>query len=237
MTPPTRPPDAPPPAPPPLSWRAHAIALFVTFHIVCVFLYALPSPPGLSEQILDHPEVKAELDHSFGVLHRLVPWRDSPEAMRDDVFRVVLAYDRALGRVRGRIDPYLETVGSTLSWHMFGGTPPRFPLVFVVEVWPEGGDDFVLFQDLHWGTADSRALNFRHRKVQELLSTDDGTADWSAYAAYWARRWDERHPDRPARRVRLSFLRLRTPLPGTVRSGDNDRRPEPVPDPFLWERP
>ena len=61
----------------------------------------------------------------------------------------------------------------------------------VVEVRPEGGSEFVRFQDLHWGTADSRALNFRHRKAQELLSVHGGAGDWSAYAAYWARRWDE----------------------------------------------
>ncbi len=226
------PPDVPPPA-----WRQHTVALFVTFHLVCVFLYALPSPPVLTKEILDHPEVKAELDHSFGVLHGLVPWRDTPDAMRDDVFRAVLAYERFTGRLRARVAPYLETVGSTQSWFMFGGTPPRFPLVFVVEVQPRGEEDYVLFQDLHWGTPDSRLMNFRHRKTHELLNMQrPGSPDWVAYAAYWARRWDEAHPDRPARRVRLSYDRLTTPAPERVRAGDADRRAERV-DPFVWERP
>ena len=87
--PPTPPPDAP--APPP-TWRAHAVALFVTFHMVCVILYALPRPPVLSADVLEHPEVKAELDQAFGALHRVAPWRDTPEQMRDDVFRLVVAY-------------------------------------------------------------------------------------------------------------------------------------------------
>src|SRR5436309_7821379 len=85
---------------PPLTWRAHAAALFVTFHLACVLLYALPRPPVLSPDVLEHPEVKAELDQAFGALHRLVPWRDTPEQMRDDVFRVVVAYTRATDRAR-----------------------------------------------------------------------------------------------------------------------------------------
>ena len=229
----------PPEVPPaPLTWRAHAAALFVTFHLVCVFLYALPRPPVLDPNILEHPEVKAELDEGFGALHRVIPWRDRPEQMRDDVFRAVTAYTRFTDRLRRLVSPYLDTVGSTQSWHMFGGTPPRFPLVFVVEVQPQGESGYVLFQDLHWGTDDSKTMNFRHRKTHELLSYPGSSrADWSAYAAYWARRWDEKLPDRPARRVRLSYERLYTPTAEEVRHGDTDRRPEHLPDPFEWERP
>jgi hypothetical protein len=227
MTPPTS-------TPPPPGWRGHAAAAFVTFHLACVILYALPRPPALDDEVLENKEVAAELDHSFSALHRVVPWRATPRQMRDDVLGFVRGYVAVTDRIRGIILPYLDTVGSTQSWHMFGGTPPRFPLVFVVEVEPEGEGRFVPFQDLNWGTADSRALNFRHRKVQELLVRDDsGMAD---YAAYWARRWDERHPDRPARRVRLSFLRLTTPGPAEVRRGQTGRHPEPEPKPFVWER-
>src|SRR5262245_16249613 len=140
----------PPEVPPaPLTWRAHAAALFVTFHLVCVFLYALPRPPVLDPNILEHPEVKAELDEGFGALHRVIPWRDRPEQMRDDVFRVVTAYTRFTDRLRGLVSPYLDTAGSTQSWHMFGGTPHRSPLVFVVEVQPQGESSYILLQDLH----------------------------------------------------------------------------------------
>ena len=120
---------------------------------------------------------------------------------------------------------------------MFGGTPPRFPLVLVVEVRPQGEDDYVLFQDLRWGTADSAALNFRHRKVHEALGARASRREWNAYATYWARRWDETHPERQARKVRLSFTRLTTPPPGQVRAGNPDRRPETGLDRFEWDRP
>lgn len=237
-SPQTTPPDDRPRRPP-LSWRAHAVAVFVTFHLACVIVYALPRPPAMGDDILQHPEVKAELDQGFSALHRVVPWRGTPDEMRDDILRVVRGYTRFLDRIRRTVEPYLELAGSTQSWHMFGGTPPRFPLVFVVEVQPQGEPDFVLFQDLHWGTSDSAAMNFRHRKTHELLSYRGSAGDWSAYAAYWARRWDAKHPDRPARRVRLSFERLTTPSPEQVRRGEGDRRPERLidPGPFVWERP
>src|SRR5439155_10664304 len=85
--------SAVPPHPPP-TWRAHAAALFVTFHVACVLIYTLPRPPVLDQDILQHPEVKAEMDQGFGALHKLIPWRDAPEQMRDDALRVVLAYTR-----------------------------------------------------------------------------------------------------------------------------------------------
>src|SRR5438477_10901818 len=100
--------------------RAHVAALFVTFHVTCVLIYALPRPPVLDQDILEHPEVKAEMEQGFGALHKAIPWRDTPEQMRDDVLRGVLTYTRFTSRLRALVEPYLETAGSTQSWHMFG---------------------------------------------------------------------------------------------------------------------
>ena len=97
--------------------------------------------------------------------------------------------------------------------------------------------DFVLFQDLNRGTADSAAMNFRHRKVQENLAAWGELPAWNEYAQYWARRWNERHPDRPAGAVRQSVTRLTTPPPERVRAGDPDRHPEPGLQPHTWEVP
>src|SRR5262249_14439539 len=187
--------------PPPPGWRGHAAAAFVTFHLACVILYALPRPPALDDEVLENKEVAAELDHSFSALHRVLPWRATPRQVRDDVLEFVRGHVAGTARIRGVLPPSPDTGGSTQSWHMFGGTPPRFPLVFVVEVWPAGERRFVPFQDLNWGTADSRALNFRHRKVQELLVRDD--SGMAAWGAHWARRRDEAHPGPPARAGRL----------------------------------
>lgn len=212
---------------PPLTWRQHLVAVFVTFHIVCVLLYALPRPPAVHDAILEHPEVKAELE--------ALPLTD-PQIR----FLIGLArhYTRATDVARRRVTPYLDLIDSTQSWHMFGGTPPRYPLVMMVDVRPRGESAFVPFQDLNWGTPEARALNFRHFKVHENLHAWEPPSSWDAYAAYWARRWDERHPDRRALAVRLWFLRLTTPSAKEVRSlGGADRQPEPDPKDHVWERP
>jgi hypothetical protein len=226
------------PSPPPTSrWRRNAVALFVTFHITCVFLYALPRPPSVRDAILEHPEVKAELEASVGKLHELLPWRDTADEQLRDLLRIVRAYQSATDRARRLVSPYLNLVASTQSWHMFGGTPPRFPLVFAVEVRPRYESEYVLFQDLNWGTLDSAAMNFRHRKVHENLAAWEPDASWDQYARYWGRRWDERHPDRPARVVRLSVTRLTTPAPEAVRAGVADRHPEPGLQVHEWTMP
>lgn len=219
------------------AWRRHLVALFVTIHIGAVLLYALPRPPSLDERVLQHPEVQAEMAQSCRALHRFMPWYDSADDLQADVLAFARAYKKVTDGARRIIQPYLELAGGPQSWHMFGGTPPRFPLVFVVEVQAEGAEDYELFQDLRWGTADSSALNFRHRKVQENLSAWAGDEEWQAYATYWARRWDKEHPDRPAHRVRLSNIRLTTPSPEAVRNGDDDRHPEAGLQSFVWERP
>jgi hypothetical protein len=189
--------------------------VFVTFHIAAVVASALPRPPTADDAILEHPEVKAEFE-SGGLT----------EQQARDLLALARQYVAATDRARDVVLPYLRLTGSAQGWHMFGGTPPRFPLVFVVEVRPRGESGYVLFQDLNWGTADSAAMNFRHRKVHENLAAWAGTSAWDDYARYWARRWNERHPDRPAGSVRLSVTRLTTPEPDRVRAGDADRHPE-----------
>ena len=70
------------------------------------------------------------------------------------------SYARGLDRVQRWVAPYLDATASSQIWQMFGGTPPRAPLVFVVEVRAAGARDFVRFKDLRWGTADTAAMNF-----------------------------------------------------------------------------
>jgi hypothetical protein len=204
--------------------RRHAAALFVTFHLVCVLVYALPRPPAANEAVLNHPEVKAEL-------------QNFPPELVEDLLTAVRAYVRVTDAARSKASPYLELAGSTQSWHMFGGTPPRFPLVFVAEVKPKNESEYILYQDLNWGTADSAAMNFRHRKVHENLCAWESGSMWDAYALYWAERWDREHPDRKCEKVRQSATRLTTPTPEQVRAGQADRQPKTGVDVHIWVRP
>jgi hypothetical protein len=218
------------------TWRQHLVALFVTFHIICVSLSALPNPPGLDNATLAQPEVRAELDDAATRVHNWIAWRDTPREQMDDLLVVARGYKRFADAAQARAATYLDLIDSTQSWHMFGGTPPRFPLVVLVEVRPENEKDFILFQDLRWGTSDSSAMNFRHRKVHENLYFHEGMSVGTIYAAYWARRWDAAHPERPAKVVRLVYLKLTTPSPDEVRAGKADRHPVRVQE-FEWVRP
>ncbi len=218
---------------PPLSWRAHLLAGWITFHLVCVTIYVLPYPPLFDEAALEHPEVAAELKVTFENLHQKIPLYDSPQEMQQAALGLARGYIDTVSRGREWVEPYLRWTGSTQSWTMFGGTPPRYPLVLVVEVRPRGSKEFVLYQDLRWGTEDSAAMNFRHRKVHENLSM--GWGNMAAYSAYWARRWNEQHPERPAQAVRLSYIRSTTPLPEAVRAGNSERHPTLDILPYVWE--
>jgi hypothetical protein len=218
-------------------WRRSLVALFVTFHILCVVVYALPKPPTMDETVLEDPEVKTELLTSIETIHNVFPWRETAEEQLKDMFAFVHGYLEATDRARKLVTPYLRLIDSTQSWHMFGGTPPRFPLVLMVEVRTTKESNYVVYQDLNWGTSESAAMNFRHRKVHEYLAWSAGSSLFDAYARYWARRWDEEFPDRPAVSVRLSFTRLTTPSPRQVRDGNADRRPEPGRQAHVWVKP
>jgi hypothetical protein len=218
-------------------WRRRFVALLVTLHLACVTLYALPRPPTLDPATLEEPEVKTELLTSARAIHSLLPWRDTAEEQLEDLLAVARAYTTATDRARDLVTPYLRFVDSTQSWHMFGGTPPRYPLILAVEVSTTAESEYVLYQDLNWGTGDSSAMNFRHRKVHENLAFWERSASWDAYAAYWARRWDDENPNRQAASVRLSLTRLTTPSPEQVRNGDTDRKPEHGRQPHVWVRP
>src|SRR6266568_1124476 len=95
------------------AWRQHLVAVFVTGHILCVLISARPGPPGgtVTNEELNHPEVKAELESSIGWLHRHVPWRDTEEEMMRDLLRVVQRYNRVTGAAMDRVRPYLAIAG------------------------------------------------------------------------------------------------------------------------------
>src|SRR5438045_1198671 len=110
-----------------LALRQNAVALFATFHIVCVFVYgALPNPPGLDDATLAQPEVRAELDDAMNRVPDWLVWRPTRKQMLEDLLGVARSYERFTGRARRLVTPYLDLIDSTQSWHMFGGTPPRF---------------------------------------------------------------------------------------------------------------
>jgi hypothetical protein len=216
-------------------WRAHLLGAFLAWHFLSVFVYILPYPPHFDERALKLPDVQEELGHLFTVVHRVAPiWKD-PRETQDEVLKLLRAYMDIYFKVRRPFEMYLELVGSTQSWNMFGGTPPKHPRLLMVEVKPRGSNSFVPFRDFHWGTPEHSAANFRDFKVHEILAMGGWERSRAWYAGWHARLWNREHPQQPAQAVHLYYLELTTPPPAELRSSP-DRHPKPVED-FIWNVP
>ncbi len=218
--------------------KERLLAWFVTWHLVAVIIYVAPYPPALDDVALSRPENQEEMQLLFRNLRPFTPWWHSEQEVQTNVLRIARGYTSAYFLVRSLFEPYLDLTGSTQTWNMFGGTPPRYPSVFMAEILPRGESQWVLFQDMNWGSDTYKAIHYRHFETQGNMSAGgwDKHREW--YAMYWARRWNALHPDRPAGWVKTYYLRLTTPSAESVRRGDNDRRPPatlewswPVPHP------
>ncbi|HMJ14937.1 MAG TPA: hypothetical protein VK524_26170 [Polyangiaceae bacterium] len=224
------------PGQPEFTWKQKLLAAFVTWHLVAVIFYVLPYPPYFDEATLNRPESKEELHILFSSLKPFAPWWDTQEEMQTKVLAATRAYMDGYFEVRKVFEPYLEATGSTQTWNLFAGTPPKYPMVFMVDVYPDHGTNWVPFQDMNWGTRDFEALHFRHFEVMGNLAAPGWEAHRQWYANYWARRWNQLHPNTPARWVRFYYLRLTTPSAAQVRAGDSDRRPMRVQE-WMWQVP
>jgi hypothetical protein len=218
------------------TWKQKLLAVFVTWHLAAVIVYVLPYPQYFDENTLNRPESREELHRLFSTLKPFAPWWQTEQEMQTKVLGYVQSYMNGYFAARKVFEPYLEITGSTQMWNMFAGTPPRRPLVFMVDVFPRGERAWVPFQDMNWGTQDFKNIHFRHFEAQGNLSAPGWEQHRAWYAQYWARRWNQRHPSRRAQFVRLYYLRLTTPRPERVRAGDSDRRPERVQE-SIWSIP
>lgn len=207
------------------SLRPTLVALFVTFHFVCIGIYLLPFPPRMDEKTLAMPDVRDEVNRAVRLLAQLGLVSDAQAEGRAQVLNAVRRYEGVHRPLRQLARLYLEPTGSVQTWNMFGGTPPRRPRVVQVEIQPRNASDFQLYLDGRWGTLGDQTFNFRHRKAQERLSVDGRRRERVEYARYWAQRWNQRHPEAPAQAVRLSFLELTTPPARDLQHG------KPSPDP------
>ena len=220
---------------PALGWRAHLAAAFFTWHLLSVLVYIVPYPPYLDEHTLGLPDVKEELRLFFTAVHRVAPvWKD-PQETQEEALKLLRVYTDGYFRVRKPFEAYLEAVGSTQTWNMFGGSPPKRPRLLMVEIRPKGADAYVPYKDFHWGTSEHAAADFRDFKVHEILSMGGWERQRAAYAAWFARGWNVEHPEAPASSVHFYYLELTTPPPAELHA-THTRRDQHVDD-FHWTVP
>ena len=235
---PPSPPAGEPAPPPPSPWRArhHSVAVLVAWHMLAVLVFILPYPPYFDDRTLRTKEVQEEMALLFGTVHKVAPiWKDAQET-QTRVLALVRTYMDVYFKARKPFESYLEAVGSTQSWNMFGGTPPRYPKVLMVEIKPRGEAAYAPYKDHRWGTPEHAQANFRDFKVHEVLGIGgwDRQREW--YANWWARQWNAEHPDRPAEMVHFYYWQLTTPPAEAVRAGNADRQQQQVQH-FHWKVP
>jgi len=199
--------------------RPHAIAAFVTFHLTCVLVYVVPYPPRFGRKVFENRDVREEIDRAVTTFYDLFGRPGTRRAFRKRALGAVADYTRAVLAARSLAGVYIEPVGETQNWNMFGGIPPRHPLIGMIEVKPRGARHYKTWLDGHWGQSGDAAFDFRHRKAQETLFLASDPAPRREYAAYWAHRWQREHPGTKLRALRFYYVETTTLAAKDVRAG------------------
>ncbi len=196
---------------------AHARAVLVAVHVLAVTAMALPAPGGaMKRSAWADPTVQAELGAWAGRLQGL-----GLDLTREDL--EARLWDLAVGVTRVRraglapFRPYYRLCGTAQSWRMFVA-PHRFPARLQVDI--DRGKGWETVYVSRSATYTWRARQLDHDRLRAVTfryawhayrGAYVGMADWLAEAA---------RDDFPeARRLRVRYLKQRTPSPGEVRRG------------------
>jgi len=203
-----------------MTWASvwpHLRAVLVVLHVSVLTFQALPSVGGgLSRQAWRTPTVQGEFRAWSARLQRL-GFDVSLSELEDQMWDFAVAYEQGRRTVLRPFRPDLEYSGTYQSWRMLVA-PHRFPGRLHIDV--DRGEGwqplYVARSDEHgwrrgWLDHDRfRAAIFRYAWKHYRRSRTQFT-EWIAD------RVAEDFPD--AERVRVSFMRFRTPSPEEVRSG------------------
>ncbi len=145
-----------------------AVAVFVTLHLVAVLIDVVPYPTHPLSTVKKVHDARDEVDRVLHVAHDLAGKPGSFRDFKRTIFGLVNRYTVGVKRARHIVGPYLSTVGSTQRWNMFGGVPPRHPIVARLDVSEcgRGKKKFALWLDGHAGASGDAVFDFRQRKAQ-----------------------------------------------------------------------
>ncbi len=210
-------------SPPPsgLGLPAIARAIFVALHLVAVTAMALPSVGGgMNRAAWKNPTVHDEFRLWTERLNGVgIPWTQSE--LEDGLWELAVGYERGRDTVLRPFRPYYRMFGTWQSWRMFVA-PHRYPGRLEIEV--DRGDGwehvYVARSGEHawmrsWLDHDrTRGAVFRY-SWKHYRNPRRQFADWVSVQA--AATFVDAH------RLRVSFMRYKTPSPEDVRAG---REPE-----------
>jgi hypothetical protein len=204
-----------------------AVAVFVTLHLLAVLISVVPYPTHSLSAMKKVHDAREEVDRVLHAAHDLAGRPGSFRSFKRATLGLVDRYTGGVKRARHVVGPYLSTIGSSQRWNMFGGVPPRHPIIAKLDVAECGQKKkkrFVVWLDGHAGAPGDAAFDFRQRKAQESLFLKPKRAR-RAYARYWMNRWEREHPGRRLRALRFGYLETTTPPAAALgKKGARDKR-------------
>lgn len=196
-----------------------ARAAFVAFHLTAVVLVALPSAgsAAMNRRAWATPTVQGEF-RAWSARLRGLGLPIGPEALEAHAWTVAQGTEAVRRELLRPFRPYYTWCGTWQSWKMFVA-PHRFPARLEIEI--DRGDGawepiFVARSD----TATWRRAWFDHDRMRAAVfrfGWDHFKRGRQELVDFVAAQVREDFPD--AARVRVSFVRYRTPTPAETRAG------------------
>jgi hypothetical protein len=191
--------------------------VFVAFHLLAVTLMALPAPEGgMNRASWKDPTVQGELAAWTERLNRL-GLDLKADQLEETLWRTAVDYMRLRARVLSPFRLYYEWCGTGQSWRMFVA-PHRYPTRLHIDL-EEYGQWRPLYveRDADHNWLGAWLDHHRFRSVIFRLGWQEFAGDYRQFVNWVARRAARDFPE--ASRVRVYFIRYRTPTPEEVRKG------------------
>ncbi|MCP4804306.1 MAG: hypothetical protein GY884_03075 [Proteobacteria bacterium] len=195
----------------------HLRAAFVLFHVVALFLMAIPAPGGgMSKSAWADPTVQGEFQAWTERLNDMGA-DITVEELEDRLWSLATVYMEKRKTVLDPIAPYYRYTGTTQSWRMFVA-PHRYPARLHIEV-EEGGtwrEVYVMRSEEHAWRAE-QLDNDRMRAAIFRMSWRPYRRIWVTFTEWAADRAAEDFPE--ATRIRLRFFKYKTQGPKEIAAG------------------
>jgi len=195
----------------------HVRAAFVLFHLVALFLMAVPAPGGgMSKSAWSDPTVQGEFEAWTERLNQ-AGLDITQQQLEDQLWVLAKGYMERRNAVLDPIRPYYKYTGSTQSWRMFVA-PHRFPARLHIEL-QEAGEwrpVYVARSSEH----DWRGQQLDHDRMRAAIFR----FSWRPYRKYYESfvEWVAREAagDFPeATAIRTRFFKYKTRSPEQIEAG------------------
>lgn len=192
-------------------------AAFVALHLFAVTYMAMPSAgSGLNRSAWSDPTVQNEF-RSWTTRLNALGWGIRQDELEDHLWGIASGYEGVRSAILDPFEPYFVYCGTWQSWRMFVA-PHRYPGRLEIEVdHGEGWEPLYVARSNEHTWHRSQLDHDRARAAIFRYSWKHYRVHRAAFADWVAHQVMEEDPD--ARRVRISWMRYRTPSPEEVLAG------------------